>query len=50
MDLILCWHQTLAGFKQPTGTTLLTMNQADFNTQDKYPNKQCGALANLHYL
>ncbi|MGC4103940.1 hypothetical protein [Ferruginibacter sp.] len=34
----------LGAFTQPTGTTLLTMNQADFNTADKYPNKQCGAF------
>lgn len=34
----------LAGFEQPKGTTLLTMPQADFNVEDKYPNKQCGAF------
>jgi len=34
----------LGGFKQPTGKTLINMNQADFNTEDKYPNKQCGAF------
>ena len=34
----------LGGFVHPSGITLLTMNQADFNTADKYPNKQCGAF------
>ena len=34
----------LGGFKQATGTTLLNMNQADFNSPDKFPNKQCGAF------
>jgi hypothetical protein len=34
----------LGGFQQPTGITLLTMKPEDFNTADKYPNKQCGAF------
>jgi catechol 2,3-dioxygenase-like lactoylglutathione lyase family enzyme len=34
----------LGGFKQPTGTTLLTMKPTDYNTADKYPNKLCGAF------
>ena len=34
----------LGGFTQPTGNTLLTMNQQDFMSADKYPNKQCGAF------
>jgi predicted lactoylglutathione lyase len=34
----------LGGFKQPSGLTMLTMNQADFMSADKYPNKQCGAF------
>ena len=34
----------LGGFKQPTGTTLLTMKPEDYNLPEKYPNKQCGAF------
>jgi hypothetical protein len=34
----------LGGFQQPTGNTLLTMQQSDFMSPDKYPNKQCGAF------
>ncbi len=34
----------LGGFKAPTGISLLNMKQADFNSADKYPNKQCGAF------
>lgn len=34
----------LGGFQQPTGITLLTMKQTDFQSADKYPNKQCGAF------
>ena len=34
----------LGGFVQPTGITMLTMKPADFNTVDKYPNKQCGVF------
>ena len=34
----------LGGFEQPKGITLLTMKQTDFNSADKYPNKQCGAF------
>lgn len=34
----------IGGFTQPTGKTMLTMNQADFTSADKYPNKQCGAF------
>jgi hypothetical protein len=34
----------LGGFQQPTGNTLLTMQQSDFMSADKYPNKQCGAF------
>ncbi len=32
------------GFQQPAGITMLTMKPADFNSPDKYPNKQCGAF------
>ncbi|GAB2812467.1 hypothetical protein GCM10027043_10030 [Ferruginibacter profundus] len=34
----------LGGFKQPTGRTLLTMQQTDYASADKFPNKQCGAF------
>lgn len=34
----------LGAFQQPTGATLLTMQQSDFMVADKYPNKQCGAF------
>ena len=34
----------LGGFKQPAGTTILNMKPTDFNSADKYPNKQCGAF------
>jgi predicted lactoylglutathione lyase len=34
----------LGGFEQPKGITLLNMKQADFSSEDKYPNKQCGAF------
>ena len=34
----------LGGFSQPTGITMLTMSPADFNTADKYPNKQSGVF------
>jgi catechol 2,3-dioxygenase-like lactoylglutathione lyase family enzyme len=34
----------IGGFRQPTGITLLTMKPADFNSPDKYPNKQCGVF------
>ena len=34
----------LGGFTQPTGTTMLNMKQQDFQSADKYPNKQCGAF------
>ena len=34
----------LGGFEQPKGSTLLSMKQSDFNSADKYPNKQCGAF------
>ena len=33
-----------AGFQQPHGITLLNMKQEDFQSADKYPNKQCGAF------
>jgi hypothetical protein len=34
----------LGGFTQPTGITMLGMKSADFNSADKYPNKQCGVF------
>jgi hypothetical protein len=34
----------LGAFTQPTGTSLLTMKPEDFQSADKYPNKQCGAF------
>jgi len=34
----------LGAFAQPTGTTMLKMRQEDFQSADKYPNKQCGAF------
>jgi len=34
----------LGGFKQPKGITMLTMNQTDFGSADKYPNNQCGVF------
>jgi hypothetical protein len=34
----------LGGFTQPTGITMLDMKSADFNSADKYPNKQCGVF------
>lgn len=34
----------LGGFIQPSGATMLTMKPTDFNSADKYPNKQCGAF------
>jgi hypothetical protein len=34
----------LGGFQKPAGLTLLNMKPADFNSADKYPNKQCGAF------
>jgi len=34
----------IGGFSQPTGTTMLNMNQADFSSADKYPNKQAGVF------
>lgn len=34
----------LGQFTQPSGTTLLNMNQADYNTAGKYPNQQCGVF------
>jgi predicted lactoylglutathione lyase len=34
----------LGGFQQPTGITMLTMDQKDFMTADKYPNKQSGVF------
>jgi hypothetical protein len=34
----------LGGFVPPTGTTLISMKPADFNSADKYPNKQCGVF------
>lgn len=34
----------LGGFTQPTGITLLTMKPDDYNSADKYPNRQCGAF------
>ncbi|TAL51082.1 MAG: hypothetical protein EPN92_01010 [Chitinophagaceae bacterium] len=34
----------LAGFTQPTGTTLLSMKPEDYQSADKYPNKQCGVF------
>lgn len=37
------------GFKQPTGATLLTMQPADFNVPEKYPNKICGAFGEFAY-
>jgi catechol 2,3-dioxygenase-like lactoylglutathione lyase family enzyme len=34
----------LGGFTQPHGLNLMTMDQKDYNSADKYPNKQCGAF------
>ena len=34
----------LGGFEQPKGITMLTMKPTDFNSEDKYPNKQCGVF------
>jgi hypothetical protein len=34
----------LGGFTQPQGTTLLNMKPGDYQSADKYPNKQCGAF------
>jgi len=31
-------------FKQPTGITMLNMNPIALQTEDKYPNKECGAF------
>jgi len=33
----------VGAFKQPTGITMLNMTN-DFQSADKYPNKQCGAF------
>ena len=32
------------GFEQPKGLTMLSMKTTDFNSADKYPNKQCGVF------
>jgi predicted lactoylglutathione lyase len=37
------------GFEQPAGVTLLTMKPADFNSAEKYPNKQCGAFGEFAF-
>jgi len=34
----------LGAFSQPTGITMLNMKPNDFQSADKYPNKQCGAF------
>jgi hypothetical protein len=34
----------IGGFQQPVGITLLNMKPEDFQSADKYPNKQCGAF------
>ncbi len=34
----------LGGFEQPAGITLLNMKPEDFQSADKYPNKQCGVF------
>jgi hypothetical protein len=34
----------LGGFEQPKGITMINMKPADFNSADKYPNKQCGVF------
>ena len=34
----------LGSFAQPKGQTMLTMNQADYMSAEKYPNPQCGAF------
>jgi len=34
----------VGAFKQPTGITMLNMTTNDFQSADKYPNKQCGAF------
>jgi predicted lactoylglutathione lyase len=34
----------LGAFSQPTGITMLSMKPNDFQSADKYPNKQCGAF------
>lgn len=34
----------IGNFQQPTGLTMLTMKPEDFNSADKYPNKQCGVF------
>jgi hypothetical protein len=32
------------GFSKPTGKTLIAMKNADLDSADKFPNKQCGAF------
>lgn len=34
----------VGAFKQPTGTTMLNMNPIALQSEDKYPNKECGAF------
>jgi glyoxalase/bleomycin resistance protein/dioxygenase superfamily protein len=34
----------LGGFAQPTGKTMLNMKAEEFQSAEKYPNKQCGAF------
>lgn len=36
--------ENLGGFKAPQGVTLLSMNQADYNKPEKYPNQVCGVF------
>jgi hypothetical protein len=36
--------ENLGGFTQPHGVTMLNMNQADYTSAEKYPNKQCGVF------
>ncbi len=40
----------LGGFQQPTGVTMLTMKQTDYNAADKYPNKQCGVFGEFCHI
>ena len=42
--LMIALVNNLGGFTQPTGITLANMKAADYNTADKFPNKQCGVF------
>src|SRR5438552_15252210 len=43
-DFNIMLASNIGGFQQPHGITLLNMKPEDFQTADKYPNKQCGAF------